>query len=430
MILSSLLFLLLCSASRVDKPFDPEAFLAGNKLRYACNVHCYEALDTSVTPAPNGYKAFYFSNISRHGSRGYYKDDEYRYLDTLYRYDSMGLLTAEAKCLLKSLTDVKNRNYAEGLGELTTLGAKEQSNIGRRAAEHYPEIFSNPECPNVSCYHTTTPRVVASMDNFVASISSRYPQLTFRRANHKASTHARHEVKVIQFSKEQMNDLSKIKLSPFMDSLMRSTDSTRLLRKTFVNGKMPEQHKGLAMRFFYDVYKLGRCRQCFDTDTLDWVENYYTDEELALFSKWCNAKQFTMWGWTSENKGHRSHNARRILHHIIEDADAVIAGADTCATLRFTHDVDVLPLMCLIGVKGAEWHGSFKHVYEHCQMSYLIHMAGNLQFVFYRNSKNDILVKILLNEEETIIPALKPDYKGVFYKWSRLKKYFELLTKK
>lgn len=401
--------------------FDPQVYLSADRLRCNSNMHHYEALDTSVTAAPSGFKAFYFSNINRHGSRGYDKDVNYSYVDTLRRYDSMGLLTAEGQQYLKILADIKARNFKEGRGALTTLGAKELAAIGRRAAEHYPEIFSNPQRPNVSCYYTTVPRVGKSMENFVSSVSSLYPSLKIHKTNSKESAHAWDELKVKRYTNEQEANLAKVHQTPFKDSLMRTIDSTRLLKKIFVSGKMPSWYKKPAMVFFYNLFSAGCCRQCYESDTLGWTEDYFTDEELLLFSKWRDARQSFTWGWTTENKGYRAHNASVILENIIKDADAVIAGADTCATLRFSHDTDVLPLMFLIGVKGADWRGSYKHFSEHSHLSYLIHMAGNLQFVFYKNAEGEVIVKILLNEEETTIPALEPDYKGLFYKWDRLK---------
>lgn len=430
MILNSILIFLLFSGRQIDRSFDPEDFLASDRLRYAGNLHHYEAIDTSVTSAPSGYKAFYLSHISRHGSRGHFLEYHYRYVDTLSRYDSQGVLTDEAKQYLKLLVDIRNRNYAEGLGLLSGRGAWEQSNIGRRAAEHYPEIFTDCNRPNVCCYHTVVPRVVSSMENFTAAFAAEYPGLSIHKYDNESSAHARRELKTLAYSERQKAELDKVDMIPFRDSLMHSIDSTRLLKKTFIGGKAPSSINGRTMRFFYQLYKAGSCRQCFMTDTLGWVEDYFTDKELRAFSAWINANQFQVWGWTAENKGYKAHNAACILENIVRDADAAVNGADTCATLRFTHDADVLPLMCLIGVRGADWHGSYKHIGEHGHTAYLMRMAGNLQMVFYRNGKNDVIVKMLVNEEETVIPALKPDYKGVFYKWSRLKKYFELLTKK
>jgi hypothetical protein len=49
-------------------------------------------------------------------------------------------------------------------------------------------------------------------------------------------------------------------------------------------------------------------------------------------------------------------------------------------------------------------------------------MASNLQMVFYTNKNGEILVKLLYNEKETTIPALKPE-NGPYYDWSVLRQY-------
>jgi hypothetical protein len=50
-------------------------------------------------------------------------------------------------------------------------------------------------------------------------------------------------------------------------------------------------------------------------------------------------------------------------------------------------------------------------------------MATNLQFVFYRNQKkpNDVLVKVLLNEDEATLP-IKSDV-APYYHWNDFKDY-------
>lgn len=47
-------------------------------------------------------------------------------------------------------------------------------------------------------------------------------------------------------------------------------------------------------------------------------------------------------------------------------------------------------------------------------------MASNLQMIFYRNKKGEVLVKFLFNESETSIPSLGP---GPYYRWSLLREY-------
>ncbi len=46
-------------------------------------------------------------------------------------------------------------------------------------------------------------------------------------------------------------------------------------------------------------------------------------------------------------------------------------------------------------------------------------MASNLQLVFFRNAKGEILVKALLNERETALPAPTDIYP--YYRWTDLR---------
>ena len=49
-------------------------------------------------------------------------------------------------------------------------------------------------------------------------------------------------------------------------------------------------------------------------------------------------------------------------------------------------------------------------------------MAANLQLIFYRNRKGDILVKPLLNGAETTLPF--QSVKGPYYSWKAFKEYY------
>jgi hypothetical protein len=49
-------------------------------------------------------------------------------------------------------------------------------------------------------------------------------------------------------------------------------------------------------------------------------------------------------------------------------------------------------------------------------------MGANLQMIFYKNRGGDVLVKLMHNENETVIPALDTFY-GPYYKLSDLREY-------
>ena len=51
-------------------------------------------------------------------------------------------------------------------------------------------------------------------------------------------------------------------------------------------------------------------------------------------------------------------------------------------------------------------------------------MAANLQMVFYRNTSDEVLVKILYNEKETLVRGLAPQA-GPYYAWKDLKAKIE-----
>ena len=56
--------------------------------------------DTELTKAPKGYKPFYISHYSRHGSRYYWNESLYKQLDTILTEASKNeLLTAEGEAL-------------------------------------------------------------------------------------------------------------------------------------------------------------------------------------------------------------------------------------------------------------------------------------------------------------------------------------------
>jgi hypothetical protein len=113
-------------------------------------------------------------------------------------------------------------------------------------------------------------------------------------------------------------------------------------------------------------------------------------------------------------------------------ADRVIREGVPAATLRFSHDSSVLPLAYLIGLKETQGlpaasmqsgRNDPANVYKYVSIDKIIPMAGNIQLVFYRKEgSDDILVKFLLNENETSIPV-KTDC-APYYHWSDVKRYW------
>ena len=116
-------------------------------------------------------------------------------------------------------------------------------------------------------------------------------------------------------------------------------------------------------------------------------------------------------------------NATTLVENIIECADSAIASGDIAADLRFGHDGNVIPLLALLQIDGFDASVSKpEEVYKHWSDFKATPMAANLQMVFYKNGKDDVVVKILHNEKESHIPVDTDMWP--YYRWSDVKSYY------
>ena len=86
----------------------------------------------------------------------------------------------------------------------------------------------------------------------------------------------------------------------------------------------------------------------------------------------------------------------------------------------------VLPLTCLLGLNGYDLEETNLEKLEgKGWLAYKVFpMAANLQFIFYRKNfdDQDILVKVLLNENEATLPIKSKT--APYYKWSEVRQYY------
>ena len=97
----------------------------------------------------------------------------------------------------------------------------------------------------------------------------------------------------------------------------------------------------------------------------------------------------------------------------------------TQATLRFGHEVCVLPLACLLELDSCGAKVNDLDRLDEVWRNYRIFpMACNIQLIFYRPKKGqgDTLVKALLNERECSLPIPTTQYP--YYRWKDLRQYY------
>ena len=93
-------------------------------------------------------------------------------------------------------------------------------------------------------------------------------------------------------------------------------------------------------------------------------------------------------------------------------------------TLRFGHDTALIPLVCLLHLNNYGLvTNNPEELADNWRNSEICPKAANIQFVFYRKENAPDLVKILLNEHETMIP-IKSDI-APYYKWNDVKAFYQ-----
>ncbi len=405
----------------VVSAFLPVALTAQNSREYISKdvarsagfYHSYETPQKSFSKAdrPKGYKPFYISHYSRHGSR--WHASEARYFGTLRFFeeaDSLGVLTSTGKRFLDDLRIIAAD--AEGhLGDLSPRGVREHKGIADRMYRAYPEVFHKGAA--VDSRSSVYVRCVLSMAAFNESLKEHEPGLQMtRESSKKAMEVLCHSTGNAGYGKE-LNNLTDslrkawIPTDAFMDRLF--TDGG-----VHLEGRIRDEES-----LMYDCFELAGVMQCCDYLGIDLYYIFNEDEIYALW-RYLNAYAYSLFGPAVKYGDSHLNDAKVLLKDFIDNADAVIAGKkNIAASLRFGHDANIIPLVSLMEIQSSSARVEVKDVTEHWNISAVSPMAANLQLIFFRNRKGKVKVRVLYNEEDAGLPIEGAPY----YDWDILRAY-------
>ena len=407
------LTLLFMSLASVLMAQETEKALVENPKRAGCTYHSYEApVDVVTTPAPKGYKPVYISHYGRHGSR-YHSEFMIgqSYPRELLYADSLGLLTDAGKAVLDELMTVY-RAHEGMLGELSQKGFKEHQGIAERMYASFPEIWKDRK--TVNCISSNYARCVLSMGAFTGRLQSLVPGLSVSAVAGKRYFDV--VANKVEYHKEAVEEVAVWEKA----ERERRFDPTRMASLLF-----KEVPQGLDVQQAIKSIHIYGCI----TESLEYelggylnIFRWFTPEELytqwsiysdVWYGEQCDSEEYGKYVMASTGK---------ILSHVVENADKALAeGSNVAADLRFGHDNGLMPLVFALGFEGADripYAESYK-VYPDYRYNC---KASNIQMIFYRNAKNDVLVKVLYNEKETRLKDLSP-VTGPYYKWSDVRSY-------
>ena len=216
-----------------------------------------------------------------------------------------------------------------------------------------------------------------------------------------------------------------------MDSVLNANLNPERLLKAWTKdpGEAVKYMKnGDACAFFYDVIWAGSTGQCLNVED-PYIYRHFTPEELYALWAYNDVRYYHYMNSSVENHRTRDLIGKRILMDIVEKADEAVRGNNRVADLRFGHDSGLGPLFSIMRLKGMEEEHKMADAIDGVWYGFQgMPMASNLQMIFYRNRKGDVLVKLLRNEVETTIPALR-SVSGPYYRWDDLRGYLLELVK-
>lgn len=389
--------------------------ISANVRFSASNYLAYPVPTKALTLAPAGYEPFYISAYARHGSRYLINPNDYRHpLRTLQRADSAGVLTAAGKDVL-AIVDSLSRMSNKRLGELTPLGARQHQGIATRMYRNFPEVFSGQT--NVDARSTIVIRCILSMLNECMTLKSFNPLLNITT---DASEHDMYYMndEYNSVTKHRSGKEARASLAEFIRQ--HASNPARLMQVLFtdtayVNAKVKPSD------LMDQLFDLASNMQSHDTK-LD-LYHYFTNEEC--YDQWlcANYYWYLNYGPSPLTAGALPYTQANLLRNILDTADSCVQLRHPGATLRFGHEVCVLPLASLMELNDCGYSTENADSVALRWRNYEIFpMASNIQLIFYRNKSNNILVKVLLNEREARLPIKTTT--APYYPWNKVEAYY------
>ena len=386
-------------------------------LELATGNYCNYPLPSGhVTPAPEGYEPFYVSHYGRHGARYMTDDDPYKYIiGKLDTAQTRGWLTDKGQEVLlrlrRAAADAWNRD-----GDLTRLGALQHQGIAHRLATNYPALLMQPV--DVRANSSTVRRCILSMANFCQELKSMNPQLNITMDASKHDMYYLTPNDSIDIPQKGIDDPLYEKLDQFRHEKLNGRHQMALLFKDpavvgdFVDG----------YQLADGLWNIASDMHCLPELELSFNDLFTVDELIDGFrvynASWC------LWEGLMPGSRPNYYAIYPLLQNFLDEADQLIASGRRQVRLRFGHDSVVLPFAFILGVKEAI-HGTddMENLHNTFAIFRLIPMAGNVQLIFFRKQgSDDILVKFLMNENETSIPIATDCFP--FYHWKDVSAHY------
>ena len=379
----------------------------------------------ALTPTPKGYEPYYMSHYGRHGSRWLISDGNYSHpIATLETAKEMGKLTAKGEEVLETLKAIY-KTSAKRLGDLTTVGERQHHGIGKRMTQNFPEIFKKKDVM-IDARSTVVTRCILSMIAECEELAAANP--TARIHNDVSESLQYYLNQPWEGIVKEMGRNTGDKED--RDYSIKWTHPERLMKELF-NDQDYVYNNVAAGALMRQLFHVACNMQSHDTNLE--LFSLFTDEEIYDQWRQKNIGWYLDYGPSPVSGGKMPFSQLNLLKNIIESADTV---TQTQATLRFGHEVCVMPLACLLELDNCGMAVDNLDELDKYWRNYRIFPMGcNIQLIFYRPlpfkpkgkgkglpKPGPVLVKALLNEREAYLPIETNQWP--YYDWQQLREYY------
>ena len=399
---------------------------AGNLNKFAGSVYAYEDPTKPLTPAPKGFKPVYLTHFARHGSR--FLDNASNY-DRPYNYlkeaDDACMLTDFGKDVLRRL-EIIRAEADQRAGDLTPKGMQQHRGIARRMVENYPELFTNDK--TIMARSTTSHRVLVSEYSALMQILRMRPKIKF---DYDSSNHD----EPWMYTEDKAVSAHKRKINAAVQEFNKNhTHPERLMKALFKDTEFITNYQGQGRdqsgSLYSSLYDVASYVQGSDPG-VDLNDVFTYDEWYDLFLM-NNMRWYSQGGFSPLTDNVVPYGHCVTLQNFIDFAEDALAGNGVSVMLRFGHEVTLMSFFSLLDLNGSGYStDDLESVADHWVAYDLAHMAGNVQWIFFRNKKGDVIVKFLMNEEEAVLPESVPFYKDAkgkeqkpYYRWEDVKEFY------
>lgn len=380
-----------------------------------------------VAPAPKGYKPFYFSMVSRHGSRYELRDTTYIHPTEVYnRAAELGILTPLGEevrqLLIKATADQVGKE-----GELSALGQKQLRGVGRRTYKRFKRLFDS---GSIEGKASTKMRCVFSMVAFVDGLKEGNSTLPIEMEARESylpilrpmadNPDTPQSVKDLWASYAKRGEEWKLRRAEWANK----QDISSCISKLVTRPELLVEKCGAHSLFLFanNTHHLLLFAENFEMGNRELMNRIFSEEEMYLFYIYHDI-DWLHWsgGWGNPVIEAYSSYLRPMVEDVLNNAQLAIEGKNpNVANLRFTHDTYLVPLLTIFGYENCalRYNDDWERGVTSAPLTTKVPMGANLQLVFYRNKEGKVLVRSLLNENDVFLPVECDT--APFYPWETM----------